>query len=540
VKHVFQVSLGPVQGFIAASRKTRDLKAGSDLLSDMAEAAVRAISSPATKLIFPADESHKAANIILAIVEQDPKALADKVEEGVRRFLVDQWQKLVDTAKCFEEKQVAIGRDQVENFPEVFAAWAPLNGGYQAARKACGKAMAARKALRDFAQPKSSPGLPKSPLAPWLDTVLPIGEGLRVRQGLGPRLGHLKERETLDAMSLIKRLRDPDGAEGFPSTRTIAASNFIAQLDCDFVKEIKQGLRESGADCDIGDLVFDDIDRQAVAGLQSRLQKEAKSKKLKKPRPYFAVLHADGDSMGRFLDAVGDDPERHRNFSRILYEEFSIKVAPIVKEHSGRCVFAGGDDVLALLPLDAAIECATEIHKLFESAMNLAKVECGAQEAPTLSVGLALVHCLENLQETVAYSARLEHLAKNVDGKNALAIGARARSGSDVNLVIPWATDQPQKLQEIIDAIGDEDRVPRGFPYEVRQLLREMEMLGSGEKSLSAAQQVDWVKGEIARVADKKEPKVDPALFDWIQSTDDAKAFRDMLLVAHFLTREAE
>src|SRR5437763_12889337 len=57
VTFLFIATLGPVQPFIASSRRTRDLFAGSALLSELSKAAARAIveqEKSLESLIFPA------------------------------------------------------------------------------------------------------------------------------------------------------------------------------------------------------------------------------------------------------------------------------------------------------------------------------------------------------------------------------------------------------------------------------------------------------------------------------------------------------
>ena len=56
MKYLFQVSIGPVQDFIASARRTRDLKFGSELLSELSKAAAKQISEKCgiESLIFPA------------------------------------------------------------------------------------------------------------------------------------------------------------------------------------------------------------------------------------------------------------------------------------------------------------------------------------------------------------------------------------------------------------------------------------------------------------------------------------------------------
>ena len=56
MNYLFLVNIGPVQGFIASARRTRDLWFGSWLLSELSKAAAQEIVNAGTRnsLIFPA------------------------------------------------------------------------------------------------------------------------------------------------------------------------------------------------------------------------------------------------------------------------------------------------------------------------------------------------------------------------------------------------------------------------------------------------------------------------------------------------------
>src|SRR5271157_2504665 len=94
------VSLGPVQGFIAASRRTRDLWFGSHLLSEVSKTAARAIAECGGHLIFPAFDTTDArlepsndptatsvSNIILATLPDavTPAAAVRQAREAAQR-----------------------------------------------------------------------------------------------------------------------------------------------------------------------------------------------------------------------------------------------------------------------------------------------------------------------------------------------------------------------------------------------------------------------------------------------------------------------
>jgi len=89
-EQLFLVSIGPVQEFIAAARRSRDLWFGSWLLSELAKAAALTIvdSTWEGKLVFPAldssalrDETQNAPNRILA--KLDAALPAEKLGDAV-------------------------------------------------------------------------------------------------------------------------------------------------------------------------------------------------------------------------------------------------------------------------------------------------------------------------------------------------------------------------------------------------------------------------------------------------------------------------
>jgi CRISPR-associated protein Cmr2 len=118
-----------------------------------------------------------------------------------------------------------------------------------------------------------------------------------------------------------------------------------------------------------------------------------------KPSKYYALLYMDGDHMGRWLSGThkglatfGDilhpdvrhQLEKDKNWQPLLQAKrlitpavhasisqalgrFALKLAPhIVEErHPGRLIYAGGDDVLALVPLEDALAVARELRVAF-------------------------------------------------------------------------------------------------------------------------------------------------------------------------------
>ncbi|MBC8095247.1 MAG: type III-B CRISPR-associated protein Cas10/Cmr2, partial [Akkermansiaceae bacterium] len=123
--------------------------------------------------------------------------------------------------------------------------------------------------------------------------------------------------------------------------------------------------------------------------------------------PYYAVLAMDGDHMGKWLSGgktAGEiTQEWHASFSGQL-SDFALNIVRnIVESHHGRLIYAGGDDVLAMLPATHALECALELHAKF-SAIRPA----GQSQNLTASIG----HMKQPLQDMIAAAQHAEKLAK--------------------------------------------------------------------------------------------------------------------------------
>ena len=118
--------------------------------------------------------------------------------------------------------------------------------------------------------------------------------------------------------------------------------------------------------------------------LESKREEEVSGKEVH--GAYFAVLALDGDQMGAWLGGEHNRDGPTKQFRGDLshrLSNFALHcVRPIVEACDGRLIYAGGEDVLALLPADTAVDCArflraayrgetAFIHPLIELATRL-------------------------------------------------------------------------------------------------------------------------------------------------------------------------
>jgi CRISPR-associated protein Cmr2 len=201
-------------------------------------------------------------------------------------------------------------------------------------------------------------------------------------------------------------------------------------------------------------------------------------------------LVADGDSMGAAIDAQTkhvEGPGKHREISQVL-ADFADDAREIVKNHLGAPVYAGGDDILAFMPVHTILVCAKELADEFSK--RLAPFLYEGNKSPTLSVGIAVAHHLDSLRETLNLARSAEKQAKAMQGKNALAIRVSKRSGEERAVVGHWGKLDNQ-ITRLIQFYRD-SYIPEGMSYELRTQARRL----AGPASDKDLQQALWAETE--------------------------------------------
>jgi CRISPR-associated protein Cmr2 len=534
--HLLLVTLGPVQEFIAQARRTRDLWYGSHLLSELGRAAARALAEGGGQLIFPSLKAGDAQlqpclaplrpdgtppqsvpNKLLAEVPSgiDPKQLARAVREAVTRF----WRE--DISAPVKEKCTgllapgvdAVWTEQVDTFLEFAASWLPLED-YAGTRRQLEQAIAGRKMLRDFGAWRQGRGsVPKSSLDGARETVLLPPKD---REGRLVRRYRIADGEQLDAIGLIKRAGgDP---EQFVPVVNVALASWVecaSRVASSELEALQTACREAGVSRVRRDLpcvrpfpfdasvllpsrwrsVFAEqgLDGDAETWGQQHVQPILD--KVSEPYPYVACLVADGDHMGRVIDHLGSATD-HRAFSAAL-AGFAAEARRVVEQdHRGTLVYAGGDDVLAFLPLPEALACADDLRKGFAETMASACRPLAAELRPTLSVGLGIGHVMESMGDLLALGRQAEREAKRL--RNALAVLVDKRSGGTRTWRALWSADPVRELHDAVALLRD--RLPSRKVYEIASTLERLPEPGETAEGGWARVLVLEVRRSLARI----------------------------------------
>lgn len=172
---------------------------------------------------------------------------------------------------------------------------------------------------------------------------------------------------------------------------------------------------------------------------------------------YYCLVIFDGDRMGewlsgRFLETPEESLEQfHSEFSKLL-SEYAKWVSAYLKAPKGEVVYAGGDDFLGLINLQYLYEVLDMLREQFDCQVNQklkAKFEGHLNEEAedfTFSAGVAIAHYKTPLQEVLNQARRIEQLAKEKGGRNALALGLILRTGQFKATYWKWRFNQNKLL----------------------------------------------------------------------------------------------
>jgi CRISPR/Cas system-associated protein Cas10 (large subunit of type III CRISPR-Cas system) len=142
---------------------------------------------------------------------------------------------------------------------------------------------------------------------------------------------------------------------------------------------------------------------------------------------YVAVLKADGDDIGRILQGdkleefgKSSTPSRLAAISSLIHETCERRLRSVIGKFGGVCLYAGGDDLLAILPGENALEAAREIASSFGESMA---GRC------SISTGVSIFHYKLPVYVGLEASRGLLERAKGREGKNSIAFAIIGGSG---------------------------------------------------------------------------------------------------------------
>ena len=540
----FHFTLGPVQGFVAQARRTRDFWAGSFILSWLSAVAIKSVTIQGGSILFP-----KADDDFLAWLEGNPqgkkpvqgsvpnrfKAKVDgdfkpsQVSENVQTawwalaevIYENDLQSHVDTKKHKNTRD--IWEQQIKHFWEI--SWAITDDVEDSAL------LDQRKNWRNHLPPaehgvkcmmmdglQELSGIP-APNSKAMDVFwIPLRE-----QGKHGMKTDLREQEHLCAVAFVKRrfvryfseLKQPMSDHtwilkgwqlkpGAPSVTYMAAVHWLekalAQTDIEQLQafhDVAEKLTDEHPEWDIqikcieessgdknwktldGNMYFrsvlenDNQYDQAKARLViNALVALTKSAKLKPATPFYAILMMDGDSLGKQMSDKHKQPVITEGL-----QQFTKQVPIIVQDHDGFLIYAGGDDVLVILPLEDAMPCAVALKQYYDGCFTQDSVNTSLSGAIEYAhIKMPLTRVLKDAHDL------LDNVAKDGCGRDAIAVRVWKPGGNVIEWAQPWdiaLENYIGKTRMVLDRLADElssddDRTGQfssKFFYKIRERL---------------------------------------------------------------------
>lgn len=488
-KDLVILALSGVQRFITESRSTADLRSGSEIVAELAELAATCMEDPEdfqAELVFPQMGSSSARedgmpNRIVALAEEGRGArLAARAAERIERY----WRERVHGV--FGQRT-----EPDPGWPSVqWVCAPPVEGGYAAQWDAAQRALTARKQVRGFAGARwtgqgpcvLSPRWPVAEKEPSKPTPYER-EALSVTNWVKRRWHRLKgvpgfpptnavassgyraqallrweDEKVADAVGrlhaaarevVLDRLPAENPVPGLPEAPADRAARWLRDSGGIWVypetwkpeslhRKYREPLRDGTpprTEPPSAEFTAAVREGRAAAGdLAAALGKHG----VPAPATHLAVLVQDLDSMGEYLS--GRECDRQGTKIQVTREEHvacsqrlrslaarqrGLIEAPDVR---GVVVYAGGDDLLALVPAATALHAARLVHDAVPS------------DLPSASTGVLFFHHADALQGALRRAREALEQAKSMPDKHSLAVGFVRGSGATGGpCVRPWS-----------------------------------------------------------------------------------------------------
>ncbi|MCQ2377814.1 MAG: type III-B CRISPR-associated protein Cas10/Cmr2 [Victivallaceae bacterium] len=513
---IFQI--GPVQDFIGAARTPRDLWSGSLLIANLSAEGMHKAEELGAEIIFPSLknaplykrlessarflEQPTLPNRFCAIIPQGKESVIPaEVEKAVRNALdaisekeFQQFCSLFPDSGAKYEKR---WHDQVARFLQTSWQTVPLDeNDFAGSYENLLKNLAARRNTRNFLQyPVETSPLEwtKDALNGKDEIVGDAGEWKKVREK--DEIFN-KDDKSYGALSVIKRL-------------------WCGKKAVEPIKNMPDLIRESDG----------------------------------RAQNYVAMLKMDGDHMGAIIGNPSHGKDFFGRFSEKLANFTGKKAKNIIEKHHGTLIYAGGDDVLALLPASFAFECACELRQTFCSddpeMPGSEKNLCPEYPRASISAGLAFCHYKTPIAEMLKVAGQAEHRAKQMYDRDALAMTIVKRSGEITEWGCKFDSPAVEVYRKFVE-LDEQEIISGRFASSLALYLRAyiLEKINAKDKS----ELNGIVAADFDHVCERQATKTVPADFktrsrDYLDELAEVKDlsltdFPKLFLCANFLIRK--
>jgi len=455
--YLFTLTITPVQSFISQARKTKDLYAGSEILSSIIRNTIKkAEDEYNVEKIFPQDTevvSNKFVVEFQNISKENIKEIGKKLEEFIHKEVI---QFIFKHTNCYDSS--------LDNFFQVFWVAVELTDDYQQSYKRLEQSLGAIKNLRVFEQKNQPKGISKCILC---------GER---------NIAKTDKDDNLCLICYTKRCY-LENEKNYPTTAKIALLDWLDGINYDdFLKK-------------------EDFDEQWFFEYDKRedIKKfiEEKSLNTKEQKKSYALIRFDIDSLGETLSDL--DKKAQEDLSKAL-ANFAEKIRDkiLISEKKGQTIYAGGDDFLGFVNLSYLFDVIIDIQKAFEETV---KKEFSNL---TYSTSIVIAHYKAPLHKVLDYSRELLAQTKNhFDDKN--GVGIIVMSSNALNAKTICRYDDLNLLKDMKDK-----EIGMNLHYKLKSIFNFLDSM-SYEEFLTHKQ---MIKTEIKRLLKREQKEFEQDIYE--------------------------
>lgn len=238
-------------------------------------------------------------------------------------------------------------------------------------------------------------------------------------------------------------------------------------------------------------------------------------KNIRQFHKYMAVIQADGDGIGALIGKmVEKGNENLRKLSKSLFDfvqgdnEHKESLKQITKRFGGELIYAGGDDILAFIPVRSEQGTFLEyIDMVSDRFQNMMKSLSEEYDMPTasLSFGVSIAYHKFPLAESMEIAANnLFGISKQQNQKNIVTVSLTKNSGQSHLAILPKNNQTYTTFKELLgDVLSSDSEIPHSVHYNLARYEAVIKnMMEHEEGSVQFSQFLNYLfksdlKGEI-------------------------------------------
>ncbi len=410
MNHLLLFTIGPVQSFIAQARKTKDLYAGSQILSQLCKIGITEAESFGAKVIFPFVDktwaNQSLPNRFIARLPKHETLSFQEIGEAIELKVRESFEKMASdllTIKIKGKKPTDFETNfwnQIKSHLDIHWAIVPIkeNETYLKAFERTERILGSVKNLRSFTQNAEvgrKCSLDGQNNALFFSHL--YNKPKYTNSAIQIYSGKIAKGEGLSAVSMLKRNYE---ADRFSSTAKVALMYNEYSLSEDmkphfenyrniFTKDkFANAVISYGENCKLSyneETWIDEFDHQLLfienitdKTVPNNSQRECALKLFDKIEKYFkdkyyALIHFDGDKMGALISGSRLQDESNKSDENL--PKFQERVSQLLSEFSkwagetcliepkGQTVYAGGDDFLGFVNLTHLLDIMQELRE---------------------------------------------------------------------------------------------------------------------------------------------------------------------------------